>query len=140
MKNESYVRLTIVSENLSSKDICSVIGLKCDNEWQIGGKRYGTKIKHRNNGCEFKSKLPATAELEKHIENLMKRLVPASKEIKSLSHQNDIFFTCVIYNYTDPVNPGLFFKKQIINTICSLGACLNIDLYMLNEEEDANNQ
>jgi hypothetical protein len=133
--NKTKVKLTISSIDLTSEEICDAVGLTCDQEWKIGDQRGKTIIREKENGCMFESTLPESSPLEDHVDALISRLKPYSEKIKTLSKTNEVEFSCVIYNYIDPVNPGFHFEKGIISDIHSLGADLDIDLYLLGKEE-----
>jgi hypothetical protein len=136
MNNKNKVRLIISSFSLKPDEICAAIGKECDVKWEVGDQRHPTVIREKDNGCIFQSNLPESKPLEQHIDKLISELKPFSEKIKSLSELNNVEFSCVIYNHTDPVNPGFHFEKNIISAIYSFGASLDIDLYVLGDDRN----
>jgi hypothetical protein len=133
MNQETYVCLKIFSEKMTSDEITAAVGVHCDRSWKIGDIRGKTIIKEKNHGWVVESGLSKEATLEEHIEALMRRLEPFINKIQQLSGQNDVCFSCVIYS---EYNPPLFFEKAVIKWISALGACMDLDTYVLGEASD----
>lgn len=126
--NRYYVRLKIVSQDLTAEEITVFTGLKPDRTWKIGDLRPKTIIKEKQNGWLIQSLLSKEESLESHVENLLNRLRPFASKLLELSTKVEIQFSCVAYDVSPP---ALFFKKDIIAQISALGASLDIDLYIV---------
>ncbi|MCE5311746.1 MAG: DUF4279 domain-containing protein [Nitrospiraceae bacterium] len=130
MSTKTFVRLKIISDSLTPTDIQSVVGISCDKSWKIGDFRANTIINEKNNGYIVDSGLSIQASLEEHLRNLLLKVTPYSQGIKSLSDDNIVEFSCVMY-LEDNERPAIYFEKEIVNEINKLGASLDIDLYRL---------
>ena len=128
MDNEIIVRLKILSSLRSPEEITKLIGISPDKSWHIGDARPKTTISEKQHGCLFNSRLPKTASLEAHIEALLSLLLPHAESIRSLSSEDTVEFSCVIYASTAP---ALYFDKEIIMKIGRLGASLDVDLFLM---------
>jgi hypothetical protein len=127
MDDRIFVRLKILSEQLTPDQLDSMIGIKCDEGWLRGGFKPRTKMIARKHGWLLESGLPTSAPIEDHISSLLARLSPFAGKIKLISDEADVSFSCVIYTNT---RQGLCFNSSTVNAIYELGASLEIDLYI----------
>lgn len=146
MKNKIYATLSIYSTKITSEQITKKLGLAPDRSWVKGegrillnhktGERRTLPGLHKNHLWELRSKSSATTSLDAPVRQLLNRLKPYSKKIKSLSAlpNVDVQLSGVIYWYQDSA-PPLNFKKEVMGAINDLGAGLDLDLYMLGDEK-----
>lgn len=127
-----YVRLMILSDSLSSHEISIKIGALPDEVWALGDKRKNTSILEKENGWVVHSKKENTADLEEHIYSIQQSLRGVENEIFMISNESgcDVQLSCVIY-HTDM--PPLYFSKELIIWLNSIGASLDLDLYSFSQ-------
>ena len=128
MPDETIVRLKITSSSRTPEQITDIIGIPCDKSWRVGDRRANTVIEEKNNGWVLDSGLSKLTALDAHVEALLKRLSPQVDDIRRLSTQATVEFSCVIYAKSPP---ALNFPNSVICQIGQLGASLDIDLYVL---------
>jgi len=131
---ETIVRLRILSETLDPESISRELRLQPDRSWSKGTKdKKVSRNMAKVNGWLLNSGAAKDVPLKDQIGMLVNRLKPHSEKIRGISGANTVDFSCVIYT---PTEPPLYFDKEAIGTIASLGANLDIDLYMLGESEE----
>ncbi len=131
MTQTNHVRLKILCERLTPEDIAAATGFDPDRFWKIGDFRGRTTAKEVKNGGVVESRLPEEAPLHDHICALLSRLESFRPRILQISNSTEVQFSCAIYA---PSLPALFFEKDIIAKIASLGACLDVDLYIIPDQ------
>ncbi|MEN3157787.1 DUF4279 domain-containing protein [Alkalimonas sp. NCh-2] len=126
---ENYVRLMVLSESASPEQISSQLGMLGDETWRIGDKRKNTAILEKENGWMLHSKREKSTELEDHIDNIRELIRGCESNFKTLSDVTDceVQLSCSVY-YKD--EPQLLFEKEIIIWLNSIGASLDLDLYL----------
>src|SRR5438552_16187438 len=127
MADETIVRLKITSISRTPEQISEAAGLTCDRSWRIGDKRGKTIIVERTNGWVLNSGLAKSASLEAHIEELLERLIAHADKIRTLSEQESVELSCVVYAASPP---ALNFNKSVIRQLGQLGVSLDVDLYL----------
>ncbi len=134
MTNEFYTRLGIYSKTLTPSQVNSILGIKCDKGYRVGDIRKPTTIREKENGWVIKSRLSREVPLADHIKDLLERTSPMMDKIRRLADQPDVKveFSCVVFTSE---RPEINFLKEEVAAICSIGASLDIDLYILPEEE-----
>jgi hypothetical protein len=125
---ETIVRLKVLSLERTPDQITATIGLPYDSCWRIGDIRSHTIIKEEDNGWVLSSGLPRSAGLEEHVDMLLSLLDSRADLVRSLSTTSSIEFSCVIYADTPP---AINFDESVITKLASLGASLDIDLYIV---------
>ena len=131
MTDRTIIRIHIISVGRTPEEITDFVGLSCDKSWRIGDKRGKTIIEQKNNGWILESGLAESAPLDMHIEALLQRITPYADRIRSLSSQDTVELSCVVYAAAPP---ALNFSSCVIGQIGELGASLDIDLYILPDE------
>lgn len=131
MTTQIYVRLKIISDTLLPQEIEKTVGIQSDESWKSGDLKPRTKIISKENVCIYSSGLTVSEDLDLHVANLLKRLVSVTDNIKILSQDNTVELSIVIYSSE---RPALCFDKEIIDTLSKFGASLDIDLYILPED------
>ena len=124
---ESFVRLKLMSSELTSRELDIYVGLQCDYSWGKGDLRKNTIIKEKNNGWVIESNLDHSDDINDHLNNILERVAGLANKISSLSQRVKILVSCAIY--ADDV-PSLYFDKDTVKKIAALGADFDIDLYL----------
>jgi hypothetical protein len=133
MGDKTIVRLKIISTNRTPEEIDELVGIRSHKSWHIGDRRPTTIIQETNNGWVLNSEVSKSATLEAHIAQILDRVIPYAGRIHFLSEQDIVELSCVIYA---SASPALNFSNTVIQQISSLGASLDIDLYILPEEDE----
>jgi hypothetical protein len=102
-----------------------------DQHWRIGDTRWKSIIVEKNNGWVLNSGLPESSSLEDHINALLERVASGSDRIRSLSEVAEVELSCVVYGEH---MPALNFAPRVVHRIAQLGASLDIDLYISDDE------
>ncbi|MDO8444572.1 MAG: DUF4279 domain-containing protein [Deltaproteobacteria bacterium] len=131
MSTENFVRLIIISDLLEPEQIDDITGMKCDKSWRKNDFRAKSIIREKNFGWMLESNLERTDDIELHIENIFQRLEGHIEKVKSLSERNIVKLSLAIYSEDIP---ALYFNKETIFRLSTLGAALDIDLYLIGEE------
>lgn len=127
MKEETYIRLKVLSAYLSPEQITEAIGIPSSSSWKSGDKRGRTIIIEKENGWVVQSKLDEKRELCSQLFDFLKQIAPYSERFLELSKKNTVELSCIIYARTEPV---LYFEKETIEAIAAFGASFDIDLYI----------
>ena len=130
MKQETIVRLKIISKDHTPQNISETVGLQCDESWHRGETRKHTIIIEDDNGWVIHSGLARAASLDEHLDALWKKVEPVKAQIHRLSSRDTVEWSCVVYS---TAMPALDFGPAIISRLAELGAGLDIDLYVLPE-------
>jgi hypothetical protein len=131
MVEKAIVRLKIKSITRSPEEITEMLGIQSDFSWHRGDKRAHTIILEKDNGWVLGSSLPDSDSLEQHINSLLARISACSNKIKLLSEDESLELSCVLYASE---MPALNFSREVIHSICSIGASLDVDVYIVGQE------
>jgi hypothetical protein len=121
------VRLRILSSGVSPEGISEQLGVRPDHVWYKGvpdGKTPANMLKV--NGWILNSGASEDVPADKQIRMLLAKLESRGDQLKTISSTETVDVSCVIYSDTAP---PLYFEKEIMQTIASLGANFDIDLY-----------
>lgn len=129
---ENYVRLMVLSESVSPEAIRNQLGIFGDDIWRIGDKRKNTIVLEKENGWVLRSKKEKFAYLEDHLENIRELIKGYEGNFKAISDTLDCEVQLSYAVYCED-EPPLFFEKEIIAWLDSIGASLDIDLYSSKE-------
>jgi hypothetical protein len=126
---EYHIRLIILSSSLNPEQISDQIGKAADETWLLGDQRKDTIILEKENGWMLFSKRKLSAELHEHLDNIRVALNGAECKIKNISETLgcDVQLSCVVYTKSEP---PLEFEKKDIAWLASMGASLDIDVYL----------
>lgn len=131
-ETETIVRLKIRSCSQTAGTITQTLRIEPDRAWSIGDLRPHTTIAEPDHGWVRHSGLPRNATLAEHIEELLKTLRPASESIKKLSSTEYVEVSVVIYAASCPT---LHIEPLLLQQMSDLGAALDIDLYIADDEQ-----
>jgi hypothetical protein len=141
-KSEVRTYLRIYSTIKSATQIESAVGLKFSSRWNAGeefqfpNRKSTMKMSdvrtHSNNGVIFEPPLYRGIDIEEAVSLLLDELNSHSENLVGISDSCDIQISCVVYwslDYTPPLN----FCGRTIKRMASIGASLDVDLYMFSE-------
>jgi len=133
MADRSLVRLKIVSRKHSPEEIAARIGIQPDKAWRIGDPVERTTMRRKDHVWMRHSRLPESASIEEHIDELLDCISPFAAQIKQISEEEDVQLSCVMYCAEIP---ALNFSKSVLAKLGNLGASLDIDLYLGTESAE----
>jgi hypothetical protein len=128
VENQSLAHFTVVSEEIAPEEICQRLGMKCDSIIvKDAPNPSGTPPKHPFNMVVFRSRLGDTVDMDKHVEDLLSRLLPARRRITELPKN---CATCFHFNYNMGQNGGWRLSPSLVRDLAKLGVeCLfSLDL------------
>ena len=129
---KTIVRLKILSDVMSAEDMASSIGITPDRMWNIGDFRPHTIIRENNNGIIICSGKTDRCSQEQHLKALMRKIMPLRRRILLYSQHLTLELSCVIYSdYQPPVN----FPSHLISFLASIGAGLDVDIYITKNDD-----
>jgi hypothetical protein len=135
MGGEFYAKLGIFSTTLTPSELDSIIGIRCDKGYIIGDLRGHTIIREKENGWIVYSRISRDASLESHVKDLLERVGPVVDKIRNIADQpgTEVELGCVIHSKEEP---PLFFTKEMIATLCQMGASVDVDLYFYDRRKN----
>ena len=124
---ETIVRIKILSNELSPEEISRRLRQEPNRSWIKGT----TDPKVSRNMSKFNawilnSGLPKDAPIDYQVTALLEKVRPFAKEIREISANETVDFSCVVYSDAEP---PIYFDNKTLSAIASLGANLDIDLY-----------
>jgi hypothetical protein len=135
--NQSVAHFTVVSEEMAPEEICQQLGIKCDSSIvKDAPNPSGRPPRHPFNMAIFRSRLSDTVEMEKHVEDLLARILPVRRGIMDLP-KNCV--ACFHFNYKMGSNGGWRLSPSIVRDLAMLGVeCLfSLDLRSVRTAEKA---
>ena len=126
----SFVKLKIISDELTKSDITSLIGLEGDYAWSKGEYRKNTKIKEKRHGWAIESQINKGLDINSHLRALLDRTLGYEDKIEQLLPKAEILVSCAVYFEE---TPSLYFDADLIKRMSLIGADFDIDLYDLAE-------
>jgi hypothetical protein len=137
MCEEYYSELIITSNTITPIQISNILGILYDECHLVGDLRKNTIIQEKENVWIIRSHLLRSISINEHINELLERISPTIERIGELATQHEIRvqFSCVIFTST---RPPLSFSREQVVLISKLGANIDIDLYLLPDEQGNN--
>ena len=135
MAEEYYAELTISSLTLTPDEISEMLGMKYDH-CHVKGNNIGKSIlKAPKHSWMVYSRIPRDNDIDEHITDLLERISPISDKLKNIVSYPDIeiLFYCVIYTKN---RQDFGFNYDQVQAIADIGASINVDLYLLPEDDE----
>ncbi len=134
---KTYAHLTILSDILSPDEMEAAVGIAPDRFWAKGERHAGGRRERKFNGIVFESDLDRQRDDPgKHIDAVVQRLSPLSDQIANLARDERVHSARLwLYWNTSGSNPGLSFAHETLNAINALGVSLDVDIYVLGDDE-----
>lgn len=118
MTDQSKAHFLVVSDKISPDDICKRLGIKCDEAiWK------GTPNPSREPDCHpfniviFRSRIDDSYELEKHVADILFRVMPVKGRIKRLPKSCTVSLN---FNYRMGWHGGWNFTPAIFSDLAKL--------------------
>lgn len=126
---ENHIRLVVTSRHLSPDQIVRAIGVPGDKVWAFGDRRDNSEILETENGLIINSRSESSSDIDFHIESIMALVDGMESNFMAFSEIPgcEIQLSCAVYCHGAP---PLSFEKTITGWIGSMGASLDIDIYL----------
>jgi hypothetical protein len=130
---ETIVRIKILSNELSPEEISRKLRQQPDRSWNKGtADPKVSRNMSKFNAWILNSGLPKDARIEDQVAALLEKVRPVGKEILEISANETVDFSCVVYSDAEP---PIYFDNKTLGAIASLGANLDVDLYLQTKTE-----
>jgi Domain of unknown function (DUF4279) len=134
MNNEISVSFTLTGLDLDPEQITKLLKISPTNTWRLGDLIGKSILRCKHNGWRLNSELENSADLENHIEYLLKTLQQSWQTLVEICSQYDAEISCVIYSY-EAQGPAIHFDKEIIQCVAELNAEIDVDYYCLHSSK-----
>lgn len=126
------VRLRITSSTVTAADIEAKLGIKPDESTKIGDKLGVFGAIEKTHSYTLISSAPPSAQLEEHIQFMIRRLAPVAAKIGELAGAATIRFICVVQRKTvPPIGLG----RDEVRWLGVMGAQLDVEVTVLADPE-----
>jgi hypothetical protein len=130
MREQTDIRLRILSQTMTPQDIEARIGLKSNESWRIGDRLGAFGAAARDNGFVIESGALASSPFQDFMTALIRKIAPAAQKIGALGEQCTIEVVCTLHR---KVAPLLSFERDDLRWIGVMGAKLRIDTFVIND-------
>ncbi|MGB4775268.1 MAG: DUF4279 domain-containing protein [Daejeonella sp.] len=139
--NKNIIELKISDFEVEHEEITYLLDLNPTHIWIKGeeylfGNKNQVKKTMEKNYWKYNSTALSNAwigeQLERFIEDI---IVPRKDALKMIAARFHVELSIVQYLY-DSCNPGLYFDKKVLKILSDCGLELNIDLYVLTQDEN----
>jgi hypothetical protein len=128
MREQTDVRLRILSLTMPPQDIEARIGLKPNESWKIGDRLGAFGAAARDHGFVIESDALASSPFQDYMTALIRKLAPAAQKIGALGDQCTIEVVCTFHRKAAPL---LTFERDDLRWIGVMGAKLRIDTFVI---------
>ncbi len=132
MREQTDVRLRILSQTLTPQDIEARIGLKPTEAWRIGDRLGAFGAAAREHGFVIESGALASSPFQDFITALIRKIAPAAQKIGALGGECAIEVVCTLHRKAAPL---LTFERDDIRWIGVMGAKLRVDTFVISEAQ-----
>jgi len=138
--NQNHIEIKFFDFSLPHDEVTNILGLTPTHQWTKGeehfvGPKRNKKIR-KENYWGYENHTETNDFIGDQIEDFLKTIViPRTSKIKELTDRFHGEFSIVQYLY-DGCNPGLYFDKRQIKILNDCGLELNIDIYVLSDNDD----
>jgi hypothetical protein len=127
MNSELKLRLILTSQSHTANEMAKLAGINPTKSWASGEVVHPkAKNVHKQNGCLLEIE---DASLAGALKRLQKDLQSQSASLLDLPEDIDIELSCIVYMSGEA--PELHLESQHVEFLASMGAAVDIDVYML---------
>jgi Domain of unknown function (DUF4279) len=132
---ETIVRIKILSDTLSPEEISRRLRREPDRSWNKGtADPKVSRNMSKFNAWILNSGLPKDVPIENQVAALLEKVQPVAREILEISATETVDFSCVVYSDAEP---PIYFDNKTLSAITSLGANLDVDLYLQTQTHES---
>lgn len=137
MESDVYAALVLRGQALDPDKVSRLAGIAPSQSWRVGDLRVPqATIRHNDNGWFLKSEVPASASLEEHVRDVLRRIEPAWPVFVDLGARHTAVIECVVWSYGGD-RPAITFTPDIVRQAAELHAAIDVDLYVLSRRPEA---
>ena len=130
MREQTDVRLRILSQTLTPQDIEARIGLKPNESWKIGDRLGAFGASAREHGFVIESGALASSPFQDYMTALIRKIAPAAQKIGALGDSCVAEVVCTLHRKAAPL---LTFERDDIRWIGVMGAKLRLDTFVISD-------
>jgi hypothetical protein len=130
MREQTEIKLRILSLTMTPQDIEARIGLKPDESWKIGDRLGAFGAAARDHAFIIESGALASSPFQDFMTALIRKIAPAAQKIGTLGDQCTIEVVCTLHR---KVAPLLTFERDDLRWIGVMGAKLRIDTFVISD-------
>jgi hypothetical protein len=140
MANESHVRFCVYEFGDDPSVVTELTGLEPSKSYSTGEPvpNHPTALR-RHGAWELYSPLPLSADVEDHLEALLKLLEANAESVRRAQVKFDAGISCAIY-YHGGCNEGFHLSEALVERTAKLGLSLDFDMYFLGDSNPANGE
>src|SRR5215468_672864 len=127
-ENESYAYFTVTG-SFDPESITERVGTKPTESWRQGGVNPRNGRERQFSRWSIYSRLPRTALLEAHVEDVLDQLDANAAAFKQISTEEGGIMELVGYFHS--YFPGLGFESETIRRLSNYGLSMDCDFYYL---------
>ncbi len=130
MREQTDVRLRILSQTLTPQDIEARIGLKPNESWKIGDRLGAFGASAREHGFVIESGALASSPFQDYMTALIRKIAPAAQKIGALGDSCVVEVVCTLHRKAAPL---MTFERDDIRWIGVMGAKLRLDTFVISD-------
>lgn len=140
MESEIYAYFMLTGMEFDPDEVTTKVSINPTETWRKGDliNTRGTR-RHKENGWSVYSKIEKSADLEEHINSVLEQLQAGWIPLLELCKCYAAEIACVIYYRRGSV-PAIHFDPDIVAQAAKLNAEIDVDFYVLPEEEIASDK
>lgn len=127
MKSELKLRLILTSQSHTANEMAKSAGINPTKSW-ANGEVVHPKAKnvHKQNGCLLEVEDTSLAGALEQLQNVLQS---QSASLLDLPNNVEVELSCIVYLSGEA--PALYLEPQHVKFLASMGAAVDIDVYML---------
>src|SRR5437879_5837022 len=130
MLTKTKISFRIMEFKCTHEDITKALHVQPTTIWSPGEKTRHTSLVHKQSGWSLDVDLEGHVDLNAHVEDLLNKVHPFSKDLISTCGDYYAELACVLYIVGDE-RPEIHFTPQVLKKLAALNAHVDIDLYLL---------
>jgi hypothetical protein len=138
MQAENKVRLVVLGFDCSPEHISTLLGVEPTKSWLKGEPVHprATNTHAENGWMRASPSDPTVASAEEGIRALL-QLFQDPTVFARLPKQSTVQLTCTLFGYE--YRPYVYVPAELVRTIATIGASIDIDTYDLSDERESRN-
>lgn len=135
MRSDIWAALLLTGSALDPEQVTADAGMQPTKAWRRGDLISNrTPRRHEKGGWRLKSRLPVSADLAAHIDDVLDQLRPHWQQFVELGKRFDTTLECVVETFAYD-RPAIALKKEVIKLLSELDAEFDVDLYAFSADD-----